>query len=75
MLVKSFYMRSTSNSPPRAKPTDYEGSNISEQSRLLATKLSGHMGIESALQISTRNEWHGVVAALNEIKITRSRQR
>lgn len=68
-------MRSTSNSMPHKKPTDFEGGSISDQSRLLATKLSSHMGIEHALQVSARNQWHGVVAALNEIKQTRNRHR
>lgn len=65
-------MRTISNSTPHRNPTDFEGSTISDQSRILATKLSSHMGIENALQVSARNQWHGVVAALNEIKQTRS---
>lgn len=64
-------MRSTSNSPSHKTPTDFEGSGISEQSRLLAQKLSNHMGIENALQISARNQWHGVVAALKKLKLAR----
>lgn len=66
-------MRTTSNSISLSKPAEFEGGNISEQSRVLATKLSGHMGIENALQVSLRNEWHGVVAALNEMKLARTK--
>ena len=61
-------MRSTSNSSGHKPPTDFEGTGISEHSHLLALKLSNHMGIDNALQISARNQWHGVVAALNELK-------
>lgn len=68
-------MRSTTNSAPHATPTDFEGSSISDHSRLLASKLSSHMGIENALQVSARNQWHGVVAALNEMKQARRNRR
>tara|TARA_R110002096_G_scaffold345051_2_gene538563 strand:+ start:637 stop:843 length:207 start_codon:yes stop_codon:yes gene_type:complete len=67
-------MHSISNSTSHKTLTDFEGSNISEQSRMLATKLSSHMGIENALQVSERNQWHGVVAALNEIKQNQNRR-
>lgn len=68
-------MRTNSNSTPHSKPADFEGGTISDQSRLLATKLSSHMGIENALQVSVRNQWHSVVAALNEIKLGRNQRR
>ncbi|WP_417455862.1 hypothetical protein [Kordiimonas sp.] len=52
-----------------AVPTaDFEDSNISEDCRALARRLSGHMGLEHALQISNENQWHGVVAALREMQ-------
>ncbi|MBV1901260.1 MAG: hypothetical protein KUG56_06265 [Kordiimonadaceae bacterium] len=65
-------MRSTSNYPSHKPPTDFDESGISEQSRLLAQKLASHMGIENALQISARNQWHGVVAALKKLKIAQT---
>jgi|GEM_PF-2693939 len=41
---------------------------VSDHSRALASKLSSHMGMRGALQISAENQWDGVVAALLEIK-------
>lgn len=41
---------------------------VSQQSRMIASTLSKHMGLDGALQISTENQWYSVVAALNEIK-------
>lgn len=41
---------------------------VSQQSRMIASTLSNHMGLDSALQISTENQWYSVVAALNEMK-------
>jgi len=35
---------------------------------MLADRLSSHMGIEHAIQVSTENQWHGVVAALMELQ-------
>ncbi len=35
---------------------------------MLADRLSSHMGIEHAIQVSTENQWHGVVAALMELR-------
>jgi len=60
----------SSPSPFLTMPLDEETdkNNISSQSRVLASKLSGHMGLNSALQVSIENQWHGVVAALIEIK-------
>jgi len=65
-------MRSYPPKPTRNPAPDFEHSAISEQSRLLASRLSGHMGIDGALQVSAENQWHGVVAALMEIKQRKS---
>ncbi|UTW58453.1 hypothetical protein KFE96_16780 [Kordiimonas sp. SCSIO 12603] len=45
-----------------------DNSSISSHSRSLATKLSGHMGLENAIRVSKENQWHGVLAALLELK-------
>jgi hypothetical protein len=61
-------MRST---PPHARSAslpEFDGGPISDDSRALAARLSGHMGIEHAIQVSTENQWHGVVAALVELQ-------
>jgi len=65
--MRSYPTKLTGNSAP-----DFEHNTISEQSRALASRLSGHMGIEGALQVSAENQWHGVVAALMEIKQRKS---
>lgn len=44
---------------------------ISEQTRALAKRLSGHMGIEAALKVATDNQWHSVVAVLSEMAARR----
>jgi len=67
-------MHSTSKNPLGNNAADHSHGGISEDSRALASRLSGHMGIKSALQISVKNQWHGVVAALMEIKQRNSRQ-
>lgn len=41
---------------------------ISSHSRSLAMKLSNHMGIDAAIRVSEENQWHGVLAALQEIQ-------
>jgi len=46
-------------------------SEISHQSRMLASTLSQHMGLDGALEISNENQWHSVVAALQEMKSKR----
>lgn len=61
-------MRSPSQTSPASTTRDFEGSNISDDSRALANRLSSHMGLEHAIQVSTENQWHGVVAALLEIQ-------
>lgn len=43
-------------------------SGVSDQTRALARRLAGHMGLEAAIQISTGNQWHGVVSVLMEMK-------
>lgn len=68
-------MRSSPQAPPNRPTTNMDRSSISDQSRALAAKLSGHMGIEGALQVSAENQWHGVVAALMEIKQRKARFR
>lgn len=61
-------MRSKSCASPMGSSTEIESGYISEDSRALARRLSGHMGIEHAIQVSTENQWHGVVAALLELQ-------
>ncbi len=41
---------------------------VSEQTRSLAHRLAGHMGLKAAIQISSENQWHGVVAVLLEMQ-------
>lgn len=41
---------------------------VSEQSRQLAKRLSSYMGIEAALKLAEKNEWTSVVAALVELQ-------
>lgn len=41
---------------------------VSEQTRALAKRLAGHMGLDAAIQISSENQWHGVVSVLLEMK-------
>jgi len=67
-------MHSSPQNLARKSAADYNQSTISDHSRALAAKLSGHMGIESALQISAENQWDGVVAALMEIKQRQSKR-
>jgi hypothetical protein len=43
-------------------------SGISEQTKSLAKRLAGHMGLDAAIQISSENQWHGVVSVLEEMK-------
>ena len=66
-------MRSQFNDSASRHVVDFEDSSISEDSRALAMRLSSHMGIEHAMQVSAENQWHGVVAALREIQNKKSR--
>jgi len=61
-------MSSPSRSFITVHGNETDENNISSQSRALASRLSSHMGIEAALQVSNENQWHGVVAALIEIQ-------
>ncbi|MFC3052427.1 hypothetical protein [Kordiimonas pumila] len=68
-------MPSTQRSSSVLFQTDSDHSTISEDNRALALKLSGHLGLEGALSVSSKNQWHGVVAALRELQQKRrSRQ-
>ncbi len=58
----------SSNSPSSLPQSGMDNSSISSHSRSLATKLSGHMGLENAIRVSKENQWHGVLAALLELK-------
>ena len=60
------------NSSVAYKDTGQVGtsSGVSDQTRALARRLAGHMGLDAAIQISTGNQWHGVVSVLNEMKET-----
>ena len=60
-------MRSSNSSSPSSQP-GLDSNSISSHSRSLATKLSGHMGLENAIRVSKENQWHGVLAALLELK-------
>jgi len=66
-------MRSLPLSASSSVQADIDDCNISDDNRALAQKLSGHMGIEGALRVSTQNQWHGVVAALFELQKKRRR--
>ena len=68
MLVKGNSMRSPSCASPSNVTREFDGGNISEDNRALARRLSSHMGLEHAIQVSTENQWHGVVAALMELQ-------
>jgi hypothetical protein len=64
-------MRINSVQPARSDNQSQSGDHISRQSMMIASTLSGHMGIEEALQVSTKNQWHGVVAALQEMQLNK----
>lgn len=48
--------------------TDAAAAGVSDQTRALARRLAGHMGLDAAIEISTGNQWHGVVSVLLEMK-------
>ncbi len=56
-------------------PTTSSADGVSEQTRALARRLSGHMGLDAAIQISTENQWHGVVSVLLEMRKNSKRAR
>lgn len=58
----------SSSSVPFQEPGDTSVAEISDQTRALAKRLSAHMGLNAAIEISTANQWHGVVSALMEMK-------
>lgn len=66
-------MRTSPSHANRVTSSEFDGGPISDDSRALALKLSGHMGIEHAIQVSTENQWHGVVAALVELQQKKAR--
>ncbi len=51
--------------------TDFEASTMSPHTKMLASRLSGHMGIEGAIKISEENQWHGVLAVLRSMQAKR----
>lgn len=59
-------MSANQSMPETAMSRDISG--ISEQTRSLAKRLAGHMGLDAAIQISSENQWHGVVSVLEEMK-------
>ncbi|TNE63237.1 MAG: hypothetical protein EP335_10225 [Alphaproteobacteria bacterium] len=61
-------MRSLHESGPARSLPDADGAGVPDHTRILANQLSSHMGIDAAIQISVENQWHGVVAALLELK-------
>lgn len=66
-------MRTSPSPDNQVTTSEFDGGPISDDSRSLALKLSGHMGIEHAIQVSTENQWHGVVAALVELQHKKTR--
>jgi len=67
-------MRSSPSHARQAPLPEFDGGPISDDSRALAVRLSSHMGIEHAIQVSTENQWHGVVAALVELQQKKNHQ-
>lgn len=63
----------SSSFAPSREPDDTSALEISHQTRALARRLSEHMGLNAAIDISTANQWHGIVSALVEIKQKRER--
>ncbi len=57
-----------SSSASSRKTIDAPASGVSEQTRALAKRLSEHMGLNAAIQISSENQWHGIVSVLMEMK-------
>ena len=66
-------MRSSPTATTASQVADFEDNYISDDCRALAARLSGHMGLENAMQISNENQWHGVVAALQEMQRKKTR--
>lgn len=64
-------MSSSSASPRRTINTHASG--VSDQTRALAKRLSEHMGLNGAIEISTENQWHGIVSVLMEMKQQRGK--
>lgn len=52
----------------RTGPIENTGyDHISDGTRTLANTLSSHLGLNKALEFCRDNQWHGVLAALEEI--------
>jgi len=64
-------MSSSSASSRRTDSTQVSG--VSDQTRALAKRLSEHMGLSGAIEISTENQWHGIVSVLMEMKQQRKK--
>ena len=64
-------MHQRTNKPMTLSP-DFSQSNASPHTKMLASRLCDHMGIDGAIKISTENQWHGVLSILEDIKIRRS---
>ena len=52
--------------------TDFPSNTASPHTKALANKLCDHMGIDSAIRISTEKQWHGVLSVLEDIKARKS---
>lgn len=63
----------SSSSTFTRKPIGAPTSGLSDQTRALANRLSEHMGLNAAIEISTENQWHGIVSALMEMKQRRGK--
>lgn len=58
----------SSSLSPSAQSIATSSQGVSEQTRALARRLSGHMGLKAAIEISTENQWHGVVSVLLDMQ-------
>jgi len=62
-----------SSSASSRETIDVSASAVSDQTRALAKRLSDHMGLNAAIQISSENQWHGIVSVLREMKQQRKK--
>lgn len=58
----------SSSSTSSRQSIDASSKGVSDQTRALAIRLSGHMGLDAAIKISSENQWHGVVSVLLEMQ-------
>ncbi len=63
-------MHKRTNKPARIQP-EFNNCNASPHTKILASKLCDHMGLDGAMKVSAENQWHGVLSILKEIKTQR----